>query len=80
MNTNKKLFHKYEMWAWAYPDHYVTGMEGSCMTWRKTIYRVNPITPRQKDKLLTTFCGKIIDKHNCSLGLDGMNYLGTIYK
>ena len=81
MKTDKKLFHKYEMWAWAYLDHYVRGIDGSgCMTWRKTIYRVNPITPRKSDNLLTGFCCKIMDKHNCSIGLEGLNYLGTIYK
>ena len=80
MKSNKRTLHKYQMWAWAYPDHYVPGMDGWCMTWRKTIYRVNPITPEREDKLLTRFCCKIMSKHNCSIGLDGLSYLGGVTK
>lgn len=76
-----KAYYKYKMWAWAYPDHYVPGIDGSgCMTWEKTIYRRKKITKEQEDKLLTTFCSNIMEKHNCSIGLDGMNYIGTIEK
>ena len=81
MKSNKLPLHKYQMWAWAYPDHYVPGIDGSgCMTWRKTLYRVNPMTLEQEDKLLTRFCSKIMDKHNCSIGLEGISYLGIVAK
>jgi hypothetical protein len=76
-----KLVHKYELWAWAYPEKLVRGMDGTgCMTWKKTIYRVNPIIPKQSDKLLMNFCSKIMEKWNCSIGLDGINYLGIVAK
>ena len=70
------------MWAWAYPEKSVKGRipPSACMTWKKTIYRVRPITPKQSDKLLMQFCSKIMEKWNCSIGLDGINYLGQVEK